>query len=363
MTDRPPDALSIAVAQLNPVMGDIAGNLELARAAYSEAAALGADLLVLTELFLCGYPPEDLVLKPAVQAACREAAETLALETRQGPGIVVGAPWVDDYAASTTARSFSTPAELPRSATRWSCRTTASSTSCASSSRGRFPGPLAFRGVRLGLPVCEDIWLPDVTDCLSETGAELLIVPNGSPYWSDKSEERMQIAVARVVETGLPILFANQVGGQDELVFDGGSFGLNGDRTLGFQMPQFQTGVALTRWERGEAGWRCIEGPMAKLPSGDSANWQACVLGLRDYVEKNGFKGVVLGLSGGIDSAVAAAMAVDALGPARVRTVMLPYRYTADGEPRRRGRMREAPRGRARRAADRAGGRGLRGDA
>ena len=195
---------------------------------------------------------------------------------------------------------------------------------------GPLPGPVDFRGVRLGLPVCEDIWEPEVVDCLSETGAEILIVPNGSPYWRDKRDLRMQIAVARVVESGLPLIFANQVGGQDELVFDGGSFGLNADRTLAFQMPQFETGVALTRWKRSEGGWRCVEGPKAALPDNDAANWQACVLGLRDYVEKNRFKGVVLGLSGGIDSAVSAAMAVDALGSSRVRAVMLPYRYTAE---------------------------------
>ena len=329
MTDEPQKTLSIAVAQLNPVMGDIAGNLELARAAYAEAAALGADLLVLTELFLCGYPPEDLVLKPAVQRACRAAAETLAEETRGGPGIVVGAPWVDESGLHNSAllleggriAAIRHKVELPNYGVFDELRVF---------KQGPLPGPVDFRGVRIGLPVCEDIWLPEVSDCLSETGAELLIVPNGSPYWSDKSEERMQIAVARVVETGLPLLFANQVGGQDELVFDGGSFGLNGDRTLGFQMPQFRTGVALTRWARGEGGWRCVDGPMAKLPSNEAANWQACILGLRDYVEKNGFKGVVLGLSGGIDSAVSAAMAVDALGPERVRAVMLPYRYTAE---------------------------------
>jgi NAD+ synthase len=137
------------------------------------------------------------------------------------------------------------------------------------------------------------------------------------------------VALARIVETGLPLIYANQLAGQDELVFDGGSFGLHGDRTLAFQMPQFETGIALTRWRRGEGGWRCTEGPMAPLPELEEANWRACVLGLRDYVDKNGFKGVVLGLSGGIDSAVTAAMAVDALGAARVHAVMLPYRYTA----------------------------------
>ena len=263
-----------------------------------------------------------------MQAACREASEALAKETRSGPGIVIGTPWVDESGLHNSAllldggriAAIRHKVELPNYGVFDEMRVF---------KPGPLPGPVDFRGVRLGLPVCEDIWLPQVTECLSETGAELLIVPNGSPYWSDKPDQRLQIAVARVVETGLPLLFANQVGGQDELVFDGGSFALNADRTLAFQMPQFETGVALTRWECGEGGWRCIEGPRAQLPGAESANWQACVLGLRDYVDKNGFKGVVLGLSGGIDSAVSAAMAVDALGPERVRAVMLPYRYTA----------------------------------
>ena len=328
MSDGPLNILSIAVAQLNPVMGDIAGNVALARAAHDEAAALGADLLVLTELFLLGYPPEDLVLRPAVQAACREAAEELAKATRNGPGIVVGAPWVDESGLHNSAllmdggkiTAVRHKVELPNYGVFDELRVF---------KPGPLPGPADFRGIRIGLPVCEDIWIPDVVDCLAETGAELLIVPNGSPYWRDKAESRVQVAVARVVETGLPLFFANQVGGQDELVFDGGSFGLNGDRTLGFQMPQFSAGMALTRWERGEDGWRCVDGPKAKLPAQDCANWQASVVGLRDYVEKNGFKGVVLGLSGGIDSAVCAALAVDALGADQVRAVMLPYRYTA----------------------------------
>ncbi len=329
MTKGLPNTLAVAVAQLNPVMGDIAGNLALAREAHSRAAALGADLLVLTELFLCGYPPEDLVLKPAVQKACREAAEALAKETREGPGIIVGCPWVDKEGLHNSAllldggkiAAVRHKVELPNYGVFDELRVF---------TPGPLPGPVDFRGVRLGLPVCEDIWEPEVVDCLSETGAEILIVPNGSPYWRDKRDQRMQIAVARVVESGLPLIFANQVGGQDELVFDGGSFGLNADRTLAFQMPQFETGVALTRWKRSEGGWRCVEGPKAALPDNDAANWQACVLGLRDYVEKNRFKGVVLGLSGGIDSAVSAAMAVDALGSSRVRAVMLPYRYTAE---------------------------------
>jgi NAD+ synthase len=329
MTDSPPDTLNIAIAQLNPVVGDIAGNLEKARDAWGEARAMGADLLVLTELFLCGYPPEDLVLRPAVQLACREAAETLAAATADGPGIVVGCPWVDEGGLRNSIllidggriAGIRHKVELPNYGVFDELRVF---------KPGPLPGPVDFRGVRIGLPICEDLWIPDVTETLLETGTELLIVPNGSPYWQNKAEERVQVAVSRIVETGLPLIYANQMSGQDELVFDGASFGLNGDRTLGFQMPQFQTEIALTRWQRGEGGWRCAEGPMAALPGLEEANYRACVVGLRDYVDKNGFKGVVLGLSGGIDSAVCAAMAVDALGADRVHCVMLPYRYTAE---------------------------------
>jgi NAD+ synthase len=329
MTVSPPAALDIAVAQLNTIVGDIAGNLEKARAALDEARGMNADLLVLTELFLCGYPPEDLVLRPAVQIACREAAETLAEATRDGPGIVVGCPWVDDGGLHNSVllmdggriAGIRHKVELPNYGVFDELRVF---------KPGPLPGPVDFRGVRIGLPICEDLWIPDVTETLAETGAELLIVPNGSPYWQNKAQERVQVAVARIVETGLPMIYANQLAGQDELVFDGASFGLHGDRTLAFQMPQFETGIALTRWRRGDGGWRCVEGPMASLPGLEEANWRACVLGLRDYIEKNGFKGVVLGLSGGVDSAVSAAMAVDALGPMRVRCIMLPYRYTAE---------------------------------
>jgi NAD+ synthase len=320
--------LSIAIGQLNPVMGDIAGNVEKARGALAEAQAAGADLLVLTELFLCGYPPEDLVLRPAVQAACREAAEALARDTADAPGVIVGAPWVDEDGLHNSIlllekgriAAVRHKVELPNYGVFDELRVF---------KPGKLPGPVEFNGVRLGLPICEDLWLPDVTETLAETGADLLIVPNGSPYWKNKSDERLQIALARVIETGLPLIYANQVGGQDELIFDGGSFGLNADRTLAFQMQQFETAIVPTRWERADGGWRCFDGPMANLPSADAANWQACVLGLRDYVEKNGFRGVVLGLSGGIDSAISATMAVDALGAERVRCIMLPYRYTA----------------------------------
>jgi NAD+ synthase len=189
---------------------------------------------------------------------------------------------------------------------------------------------VSFRGVRLGLPICEDIWSEDVVECLTETGSEILLVPNGSPYWRKKTEERFNIAALRVTESGLPLVYLNEVSGQDELIFDGASFILNADSSLVCQFPAFREKIALTVWERRSDGWVCTEAPMETVEEGDEADYAACVFGLRDYVEKNRFPGVVLGLSGGIDSAICAAMAVDALGPERVHAIMMPYRYTSE---------------------------------
>ncbi|HSI40358.1 MAG TPA: NAD+ synthase [Xanthobacteraceae bacterium] len=330
MSEHPVDQLLIACAQLNPVVGDVAGNAAKVRAARADAAAQGADLVVFTELFLSGYPPEDLVLKPAFQQACAKAVESLAAETADGgPAVLVGTPWLEAGrlhnavllldGGAIAARRFKV--DLPNYGPFDEKRVFVP---------GPMPGPIAFRGVRLGVPVCEDIWGPDVVECLAETGAELLIVPNGSPYRRTVYAERMNTAVARVVESGLPLLYLNQMGGQDDLVFDGGSFVLNADRSLPVQMPNFQERVRLTRWERWADGWRCEEGPRAPLLEDDAADYAACVLGLKDYVEKNRFPSVVLGLSGGIDSALCTVMAVDALGADRVHCVMLPYRFTSN---------------------------------
>jgi NAD+ synthase len=335
MADRPADRLAIAIAQLNPTVGDVAGNLAKALTTRAEAARQGADLVIFPELFLAGYPPEDLVLKPAFQAACRTAIEALARETaKPGPALLVGSPWVHDgklYNAVALLdggriQALRYKVNLPNYGVFDEKRVFAS---------GPLPGPINFRGVRLGVPVCEDIWSDEspayenVVECLAETGAEMLLVPNGSPYWRDKSDVRLNIAVARVTEQGLPLVYVNQVGGQDELVFDGVSFGLNGDRSLAFQLGGFTECVVTTHWVRGKGTWRCENGPMVPSDEADEADYAACMLGLRDYVNKNGFSGVVLGLSGGIDSALCAALAVDALGSERVRCLMLPYKYTS----------------------------------
>ena len=323
------DTLHIALAQLDPIVGDIAGNAAKLRAARSEAARMGADLLMLPELFLSAYPPEDLVLKPAFQEACRRQAETLALETADGgPAVLLGTPWVEEgklYNASLlldagVIQAVRFKVDLPNYSVFDEKRVF---------TPGPMPGPVMVRGVRIGFPVCEDIWGGEVVECLAETGAEILAVPNGSPYRRNVRDERLNVAVARATEAGLPLLYLNQVGGQDELVFDGGSFVLDASGALVAQLPAFQECVQLVTLRRKAGRWVPQPGEMALLPEGDEADYAACVLGLRDYVEKNRFPGVVLGMSGGIDSALCAAMAVDALGADKVHCVMLPYRYTS----------------------------------
>ena len=324
-----PDKLAIAVAQLNPVVGDVTGNAERARRSRREAAAAGADLVVYPELFIAGYPPEDLVLKPAFQSACRSAVEQLARETSDGgPALLIGTPWLEEgrlynavcLLAGGRIAAVRFKVDLPNYGVFDEKRVFAV---------GPMPGPVDFKGVRIGAPICEDIWTPDVAECLAETGAEILIVSNGSPYHHRKEEVRLNLSVARVTETGLPLIYVNQLGGQDELVFDGASFALHADRTLAFHLVSFLETVQVTHWRREKGTWRCPDAPKVSVIEGDEADYAACVLGLRDYVDKNGFPGVVMGLSGGIDSALTAAMAVDALGPKRVHCLMLPYKYTS----------------------------------
>ena len=326
MTSR----LRIACAQLNPVVGDLNGNAALVQSAREEARKQDADLVVFSELFMAGYPPEDLILKPAFVQACMEAVQELAKITADdGPALVVGTPWGENgkaynavaLLAAGKVEALRYKVDLPNYSVFDEKRVFAP---------GALPGPVNFKGVRLGIPICEDIWTDAVTECLAESGAEILVVPNGSPFTLKKREQREKITVARVTETGLPLLYVNQVGGQDELVFDGASFALNRGGKRAVQLPAWATAVAVTEWRREADGWSCMPGPLAVVAEGAEAAYLACVLGLRDYVEKNRFPGVVLGLSGGIDSALCAAMAVDALGSARVHCLMLPYRFTSN---------------------------------
>ncbi|GEO35962.1 NAD+ synthase [Skermanella aerolata] len=320
MTDR----IAIALAQINPTVGAIAANIGRIRAARAEAAARSSDLVVCPQLSVTGCPLGDLATSSffldAVEAAVREfAAET----SDGGPAVLLGAPWRSDGKVHDAALLLEAGAIAT---VRF--RHVAPAERTASYSVGPVPGPLNFRGVRFGVLVGDDISTPDVAEALSECGAELLVHLSAVPFAPDTLDRRVGVAVARVTETGLPLLTVNLIGGQDDLVFDGSSFALGADRALKAHAPAFREALLVTRWERGGESWTAREGELAPPPSGNEAVWQALTSGLRDYVNKNGFATVVLGLSGGLDSAVAAAVAVDALGPDRVRPVFLPSPVT-----------------------------------
>jgi len=323
------DSLKVALAQLNPKVGDVAGNLAKVRATRAEASAQGADLVLTAELVLSGYPPEDLVLKPAFQKACHEAVESLRADTRDGgPALFVTTPWREGDKLHNAIIALDKgeiigkryKVDLPNYGVFDEKRVFAP---------GPMPGPLAFNGVRIGVPICEDVWTADVVECISETGGEILLVPNGSPFEVGKTDVRVQLGVHRVVESGLPFVYLNQVGGQDELVFDGGSFVLGADRGLKAKLTSFREQVATVEFRRGPRGWECQPGPIAPELDELEAIYQAMMLGLRDYVNKTGFPSVVIGLSGGVDSALTAAVAADALGPERVHSLMMPSPYTS----------------------------------
>ena len=321
--------LKIALAQLNPTVGDVAGNLALLRRARATAAKKGADLVFCAETVVSGYPAEDLVLKPAFQQACRQAVEELAADTADGgPAIMVGSPWLD---GDKLMNGFLLLDGGKIAATRY--KHELPNYGVFDEKRvfkpGPLQGPVSFRGVRLGVPICEDLWFCDVAECLAESGAEILLCPNGIPFEIDKLDQRFNIVVARQNETHLPIVYVNQVGGQDELVFDGGSFVVDRGNQLRAQLPLFREAVELTHWRRTNEGWSCDPALITQEFSLLEKIYQAMMLGLKDYVTKNRFPGVILGLSGGIDSALTAAVAVDALGADKVRAVMMPSPYTS----------------------------------
>jgi NAD+ synthase len=326
MTER----LTIAAVQANPTLGAIEANEALAVEQLKRATAAGADLAVFSELFLLGYPPEDLVLKRAAVSACQAAVRRLAKATAGGAAAIIGLPWPSEAgerphnAAALLAdgeiQDVTFKVDLPNYGVFDEKRVFLP---------GDRPKVFTFKGVKIGVPVCEDIWGPLPCESLRAQGAELFIVPNGSPFRRTADRERFEIARARTQDSATPMIYVNQVGGQDELVFDGASFALQADGEVCMRLPMFEDALGLTRWERASGGWRCVDGPMSDWVEGPEEIYRAMVIGLRDYVNKLGFPSVIIGLSGGIDSAMVAAVAADALGPDRVATVMLPSRYTS----------------------------------
>lgn len=322
------DRFRVTLAQLNPTVGDLAGNAALALGAWEKGRAADADLVALPEMFIAGYNAQDLVMKPAFFTDALGHIEALAKNCANGPALAIGGPWVEGtelfnaYFVLKGGKivSKSLKHNLPNETVFDEVRIF---------DAGPLGGPYNIGNTRVGSPICEDAWHPEVSETLAETGAEFLLVPNGSPYYRNKFETRLNHMVARVVETGLPLIYLNMIGGQDDQMFDGGSFALNPGGQLAVQLPVFDSVVMHVDLERGTDGWRVLEGLKTPLPDSYEQDYRVMVESVRDYLRKTGFKKVLLGLSGGIDSAIVAAIAVDALGPENVRCVMLPSEYTS----------------------------------
>ena len=318
----------LTLAQLNPTVGDLAGNCDLAVAAWQEGRAAGAGLVALTEMFITGYQTQDLIQKPAFQQAALAALQSLAERTADGPALGIGGPAVrggrlfNAWHVLEHGRIAATVLKhhLPNDGVFDEKRVFASAD---------VAGPVRVGPLRIGVPICEDAWHPDVAETLAETGAQVLLVPNGSPYHRGKLTQRLNLMVARVVETGLPLVYLNMTGGQDDQVFDGASLVLNPGGRLAVQMPQFDDCITHVDFVETPEGWRAETGLMAPIPRSHEADYRAMVMGLSDYLGKSGIRRVLLGLSGGVDSALVAAVAADAVGPRNVRCVMLPSRFTS----------------------------------
>lgn len=324
------DKFRLTLAQLNATVGDFAGNAAKALAAWEAGRAAGADMVALPEMFLTGYQTQDLVLKPAFVTDAMAAMEELAAKITDGPALGIGGPYWDEsghYNAWWVLENGRVAARilkhhLPHVDLFDELRVFDS---------GPISGPYRVGPLVIGSPICEDSWHADVAETLAETGAEILLVPNGSPYYRNKLDLRMNLMVSRVVETGLPLVYLNMVGGQDDQLFDGASFVLNPHGALAAQLPVFEEAVVHVDFERGTGGWQALPGPVTEAPTDWEQDYAAMVTGLRDYLRKSGFSKVVLGLSGGIDSALVATIAADAIGAANVHCVMLPSRFTSQG--------------------------------
>ncbi|MAJ20238.1 MAG: NAD+ synthase [Paracoccaceae bacterium] len=318
----------ITLAQLNPTVGDLEGNYKVAIEAWDQAQKMGSDLIAFTELFITGYNTQDLIKKPSFFKAAQDQILKLAKTCKNGPAIAIGGPaylkgkLYNAYyiLADGNVANIIMKHHLPNQNVFDEKRIF---------DEGEISGPYQIGPIRIGSPICEDAWHSDVSETLSETGAQLLLVPNGSPYYNGKNDVRLNKMVARVVETNLPLIYLNMVGAQDDQVFDGGTFALNRGGRLAIKLPLFEEALEHIVLEESDMGWNIIKGELAKVPCDKELDYHAMVMGLRDYCKKSGFEKVVLGLSGGIDSALVAVIASDAIGSANVRSIMLPSPYTS----------------------------------
>lgn len=323
------DQFRITIAQLNPTVGDLQGNAAKARQAWVQGADQGSDFVTLPEMFITGYNTQDLVMKPAFQNAAMDAIRALAQDCADGPALGIGGPWVED-GALYNAYFILNDGEIQSIVKKHHLPNQAVFDEVRIFEPGLVSGPYVINGVRIGSPICEDAWYQDVVETHVETGAEFLFIPNGSPYYRGKLDVRLNLMVSRVVESGLPLIYLNLVGGQDDQVFDGCSFALNPGGELAAMLPMFEESVTQLTLNRTDSGWRLAESQKVKVPDQLEADYHAMALALRDYCAKSGFDRVLLGLSGGVDSALVATIAADALGADNVRCIMLPSEYTSD---------------------------------
>ena len=323
------DEFKISLAQLNATVGDLSGNTQKVMEAWEIARDQRSDLIAFPELFITGYNPQDLILKTAFQKAATSSIDQIAKACAQGPAIAIGGPFYDDnklynsyyILADGKIQAVIKKHHLPNEEVFDEVRLFSS---------GNVDGPFQIGQMRIGSPICEDAWHKDIVETLAETGAQTLLVPNGSPYYRGKTEIRQNVMVSRVIESGLPLVYLNLVGGQDDQVFDGGSFVLNPGGELVLQLPQFEESIATCVFRKSAEGWLADTGKKSRILDAMESDYFAMVIGLRDYCRKAGFEQVVLGLSGGVDSALVATIAADALGPEAVRAVMLPSEYTSE---------------------------------
>ncbi len=318
----------ITLAQLNPTVGDLEGNHKAALGAWQQAKKMGSDLIAFTELFITGYNTQDLIKKPSFCKAAQDKISKLAQTCAEGPAIAIGGPacieekLFNAYYILADGKIIDVIMKhhLPNQNVFDEKRIF---------DKGEISGPYQVGPIRIGSPICEDAWHSDVSETLSETGAQLLLVPNGSPYYSGKNDVRLNKMVSRVVETNLPLIYLNMVGAQDDQVFDGGTFALNRGGDLAIKLPLFEECLEHISLRETDEGWVILNGDLAKVPCDKELDYCAMVKGLQDYCSKSGFEKVVLGLSGGIDSALVAVIASDAIGPENVRSIMLPSPYTS----------------------------------
>ncbi len=318
----------ITLAQLNPTVGDLAGNSKKAVEAWETGRAEGADFVGLPEMFMSGYQAQDLVMKPAFVADCQVHIANLAKACADGPALGIGAPIFQD-GELFNAYFVLEGGEVSASILKHELPNTHVFDEHRLFAQGPISGPVKIGPVRVGIPICEDAWHEDVCEAMTESGAEIFFIPNGSPYYRGKFDRRMNTMVARVIENGLPLVYLNFVGGQDDQIFDGGSFVLDRKGKMVMQMAMFDEAISHTVFELVDGQWVPEAGDLISQPDEWEQDYRVMVQGLRDYMGKTGFKQVLLGLSGGIDSAIVATIAADALGPQNVRCVMLPSEYTS----------------------------------